>query len=47
MLSLPAGDGRGELQPLFSGFKIEEVGHTYTISGRPTEAKELIIAGES
>jgi hypothetical protein len=47
MLPLPQGEGGVRQQALFSDFKIEEVGHTYTMSGRPTKARELIIAGGS
>lgn len=35
-----------QIRELFCGFKFREVGLTYSVSGRGTEAKVLIIAGK-
>lgn len=34
-----------QIRELFSGFEFREVGLTYSISGKGTEAKELIVTG--
>lgn len=34
-----------EIRAMFEAFKIEEVAHTYRVSGAPTLARELIISG--
>lgn len=36
---------RPEVRDLFGEFELEEVGLSYRISGRPTQARELIISG--
>jgi DNA adenine methylase len=38
---------RPEVRDLFGEFELEEVGLSYRISGRPTQARELIISGEA
>ena len=33
-----------EIRAIFAGFDIEEVRHQFRVSGRPSEARELIIS---